>query len=628
MNDKLFKKRMLLMGVSHLMYLSLGVLLFVSCSDKNDEPDYDGNTLNQYSMLKQSGLKEITVSGKEEIFTFDLTVQRVGNNIDSESAVKLEQWTEEDLEMYNEKKETDYTLLPASLYRVTPQNLILNSGDKDTNVQIEFNPSEVYNALKDENVQYVIALKLASDDIKIKNRQRDVILALTIDCPKVSFADGNVNEVSVMEEITNVDLTVNLKSQLNGESIKSWWNFVCKLSVPENANDLVAEYNNQHKTDYELLPSDSYNLGDGFAFAKETSQVVSRFSIIQSELDIKYYILPLQLVGTGNDNIIYDDAIHYIVIARNYRNPIISGNSVPDPSVIRAKDGYFYLYATESSKRNMPIYRSKDLVNWNYIGTAFTNATRPNWEGGGALWAPEIRYINGQYVLYYSWAKLNGAAVSSTGVAVSDKPWGPFKDKGALLKASEFGSNSIDQFYIEEGGKKYLFWGSFNGIFVTELTDDGFAVKRNEDGTPVLRRKVCGNAFEGVNIYKKGRFYYMFASIGSCCAGLSSSYQVVVGRSENLLGDYVDKRGKSMLNNSWELVLEGNGSRWIGPGHNSIIIQDDEGTDWMLYHSYEKAGSDLKGGRFGMLDRLQWENDWPSVKNCIPSTSDLAPVFK
>ena len=142
-----------------------------------------------------------------------------------------------------------------------------------------------------------------------------------------------------------------------------------------------------------------------------------------------------------------------------------------------------------------------------------------------------------------------------------------------------------------------------------------------------MKKQVCGNAFEGTNIYKKGKYYYLFASIGSCCNGVNASYQVVVGRSENLLGPYVDKDGKDMLKNNWELVLEGDGQKWIGPGHNSIIIQDDEGTDWMIYHSYLKKDGEV-GGRLGMLDRVLWtDNGWPYIRNCVPSNSELIPVF-
>lgn len=56
--------------------------------------------------------------------------------------------------------------------------------------------------------------------------------------------------------------------------------------------------------------------------------------------------------------------------AKTYKNPVVN-YSLPDPSVIKGDDGYFYLYATEDI-RNLPIHRSKDLVSWESVGTAFT----------------------------------------------------------------------------------------------------------------------------------------------------------------------------------------------------------------------------------------------------------------
>ena len=196
-----------------------------------------------------------------------------------------------------------------------------------------------------------------------------------------------------------------------------------------------------------------------------------------------------------------------------------------------------------------------------------------------------IQIINGKYVLYYSYAKMNGTGQSHTCVVTADTPLGTytsaypkgaFLDSKKLLSNEEFGANCIDQFYYEEDGHKYLFYGSFTGIYVVELTDDGLAVKRDVDGNPVLKEKVCGNAFEGTNIYKKGNYYYLFASIGNCCASQNSTYEVVVGRSTSLLGPYVDKQGKKMLDNSWEPVVDGGDrTKWVGPGHNSVIIKDD-----------------------------------------------------
>lgn len=625
MNNKLIKKNVVIKGTFSLMCLFMGIL-FLSCSDKDDDSADGGNASSQYSMLEQNGLNEVMVSGNEDNYTFTLTVKRVGNNLNSEPTAKLETWSEEDLASYNEKGRTSYKLLPTSLYTVTPASFVLNAGDKDTDIEVKFNPSEIFNELKETNAHYVIALRLTSDDIKIKSRQRDVLLAISVDYPKVGFASGNVNEVSVNEEITSVNLITNLTSQLNGEAINSWWDFTCNLNVPENANELVAEYNKLHNTDYDLLPSNSYNLGEGFSYKTGSNQVQGSFTIIQSKLDVKYYVLPLQLVSTGNDNVMYDDAIHYMVVARTYINPIINF-SAPDPSVIRANDGYFYLYSTETTK-NVPIYRSKDLVNWVYMGTAFTAKTRPSWEpmSGRAIWAPEIRYFNGKYVLYYSWAIWGKPDECHIGVATADSPLGPFTDHGCVINGKEIGvRNSIDQYYIEENGKKYMFWGSFNGIYATELTDDGFAVKKKADGTPTLLKKVCNSRFEATNIYKKGDYYYLFVSIGSCCDGLNSSYRVGVGRSKDLLGPYVDDKGGDMLDGNFKLVVNKNNT-WVGPGHNSILIQDDAGTEWMIYHGYKVATVDE--GRVVLLDRLQWSSDgWPYINYIAPSVSDLVPVF-
>ena len=104
--------------------------------------------------------------------------------------------------------------------------------------------------------------------------------------------------------------------------------------------------------------------------------------------------------------------------------------------------------------------------------------------------------------------------------------------------------NSIDPFYIEDKGNKYLFWGSFRGIYGIELSEDGLSLKSGS-----VPQKIAGGAFEGTYIHKRGKYYYLFASVGSCCQGLKSTYRTVVGRSESLFGPYLDKRGNRMPEN-------------------------------------------------------------------------------
>jgi len=303
--------------------------------------------------------------------------------------------------------------------------------------------------------------------------------------------------------------------------------------------------------------------------------------------------------------------------ADKYSNPVID-YSLPDPSIIKGEDGYFYLYATEDI-RNLPIHRSKDLVNWEFLGTAFTDENRPDFEPNGGIWAPDINKIGDKYVLYYSMSVWGGEWTCGIGCAVSDRPEGPFKDCGMMFRSNGIKvQNSIDPFYIEDNGHKYLFWGSFRGIHAIELSEDGLSLKSGS--SPV---QIAGTAYEGTYIHKRGGYYYMFASIGSCCEGLKSTYTTVVGRSTSLFGPYLDKKGQSMMDNHHEILIHKNDS-FVGTGHNSEIVSDNAGTDWLFYHAVSVANPD---GRVLMLDKIDWIDGWPSVEGNSPSVKSEKPRF-
>ena len=307
-----------------------------------------------------------------------------------------------------------------------------------------------------------------------------------------------------------------------------------------------------------------------------------------------------------------------------YANPVIRV-SVPDPTAIRTADGTYYLYGTEDI-RNLPIFRSDDLVHWTQVGTAFTDQSRPTEVKGASLWAPEIRYIKGKYVLFYSLAIWGQEWVSTIGYAVADKPEGPFTEKGIVFSSHDVGvQNSIDEFFYEDNGKYYMLWGSFSGLYIIELNvSDDLTI------TPKLetKQKIAGNAYEGVNLWKRGGYYYLFASRGSCCEGIRSTYTTVVGRSKNLFGPYVNKAGKPMLENGDELLLHGTeDNSFRGTGHNSILQEDDAHQTWMLYHAYYKPREDGNDGRSVSLDRVDWVDGWPVMGKGVPSTSAEVPVI-
>jgi arabinan endo-1,5-alpha-L-arabinosidase len=321
------------------------------------------------------------------------------------------------------------------------------------------------------------------------------------------------------------------------------------------------------------------------------------------------------------------------VPAGHYKNPVFIP-TFADPTVIKADDGYFYAYATEDGweyntpPHIVPIIRSQDLVTWEFVRDAF--ATKPGWKSPAFVWAPDINRVNGKYYLYYSlslWDDPN----PGIGLAVSDTPAGPFEDRGKILLSDEVGvKNSIDPFYYEEGDKKYLFWGSFRGIY-------GIAL--NADGTAIVGDKfqIAGDWMEGAYIIKRNNFYYLFGSNGHCCLGRETPYNVMIGRATAVEGPYVNQQGQPLLTNTGNVFLAGNPAANIttgfaGPGHNAEIVTDNEGVDWFLYHAVDKGRPLLPNGatrRPLMLDRIDWVNDWPQIANATPSdTAKRKPSFE
>lgn len=304
---------------------------------------------------------------------------------------------------------------------------------------------------------------------------------------------------------------------------------------------------------------------------------------------------------------------------RTYANPVLD-KAMPDPTLIKADDGNYYLFATEDT-HNVPILRSSNLLDWEFLGTAFTDETRPTFVKDGGIWAPDINKIGDKYVLFYAMSTWGGEWECGIGRAVSDKPEGPYTDMGKLFISREMGTqNSIDPFYIEENGRKYLFWGSFSGIWYIELSADGLSIQK--DSRPTL---VAGTAYEGVYVHKHDGHYYLFASVGTCCEGLKSTYHTVVGRSESLFGPYTDRKGDKMLENHHEALLHKN-EQFVGTGHNSEIVTDEAGQDWMFYHAF--LADDPDRGRVLLMDRIKWQDGWPVVEGQVPAKEAAAPVFR
>jgi arabinan endo-1,5-alpha-L-arabinosidase len=317
-----------------------------------------------------------------------------------------------------------------------------------------------------------------------------------------------------------------------------------------------------------------------------------------------------------------------------YHNPVFEP-VFADPTVTRADDGFFYTYATANDwgdgegLRVVPICRSSDLVNWEYVGEAFDRV--PQWlaRTGPAdrIWAPDIARYRDRYYLYYSLVDRGpeyALEEQGIGVATADDPAGPFTDHGKVFQGFEVGVlNSIDpQFYLNDG-VPYLLWGSLNGLYLTELSADG----RRPVGE---KTRIGGNRFEAAYVTRREGYYYLFVSSGVCCVPPDVTYQVEVGRATSLSGPYETRYGRDLRDSYGTLVMT-ESDRFLGPGHNAIAT-DDCGTDWLLYHAYDRSDPYLANGpgdprRSLMLDRLVWEDGWPRVENRAPSLAAERPAI-
>lgn len=327
--------------------------------------------------------------------------------------------------------------------------------------------------------------------------------------------------------------------------------------------------------------------------------------------------------------------------AATYTNPVSAGvvDTFPDPAVIRGKDGAWYAYGTtnpifnsagEAGEHILPVLRSTDLVGWEYIGDVYpADAPKPAyWAGGTRPWAPDIRYIDGQYHLTYS--------LSNGGVAMltADTPTGPWTDHGLLIGGAPLAgcpTGNIDQaMFTDSDGTTYVYWGSYDVICVSELNADATAL------TGEITQIAQGRRMEGGFVVQRDGWYYLMYSDAGCCDGAFSGYTVKVGRADNPRGPFVDDAGVDLmaLSSKGGFVLTSNGNGFAGPGHNAIQT-DLAGQDWLVYHAiptgdpdFPPVGSLRLSKRPLMIDRLDWIDGWPVVRGGAgPSNGEeVAPV--
>jgi arabinan endo-1,5-alpha-L-arabinosidase len=313
----------------------------------------------------------------------------------------------------------------------------------------------------------------------------------------------------------------------------------------------------------------------------------------------------------------------------SYTNPVFDYD-FPDPAILRANDGWYYLYATQGTTpefeyHNIQAARSQDLVNWERLPDALPE--KPVWaKYTWDFWAPHVVYYDGLYYMYYSADPDDGTGLCLA-VATATEPAGPFTDKGEPLKCGP-GFANIDPFPFDDPqtGTRYLYWGSNSTpIRVQELAPDRLNFQPDTVPTSVLIPEQ-GRPYEGLLegawvIYRDG-FYYLFTS-GDACCGEGAHYAVMVARSTSATGPF-EKLGDANGSGS-SVILEAN-TVWTAPGHNAII-RDASGQDWILYHAInakdpghnDVVPNDDYFPRVLLIDPVLYQAGWPHIPDGSPS---------
>ena len=298
---------------------------------------------------------------------------------------------------------------------------------------------------------------------------------------------------------------------------------------------------------------------------------------------------------------------------------------VHDPCMAREGDTY-YLF---SSGPGITFYSSRDMKVWQLSGRVFPGnpswAKQVNGRFNGHIWAPDILQRDGKFYLYFS-VSAPGSISSAIGLTVNKtlNPKSPdykWEDQGIVLRSVPNRDlwNAIDpNIIVDEKGAAWMSFGSFwSGIKLVRLDPSWKAPAEPQEWYSLAKRErsvlvpdtVGGPAeIEGPFIFKKGDYYYLFVSWGLCCRGKDSTYRIVIGRSKDLKGPYLDKEGKDMALGGGTLLLGGN-KDWAGRGGNSVHTFD--GKDYLVCHAYEIADNGLQKLK---VAEIKWDDaQWPVI---------------
>lgn len=279
------------------------------------------------------------------------------------------------------------------------------------------------------------------------------------------------------------------------------------------------------------------------------------------------------------------------------QNPVIKG-WYADPEGIIYNNEY-WIFPTYSAPYEEQIlfdaFSSKDLVNWKKHPRILDNS-EVKW-ANKAMWAPSVIEKDGKYYFFFGANDVHEGEIGGIGVAVADKPEGPYKDLlgKPLINDIVNGAQPIDQFvFRDKDGQHYMFYGGWGHCNVVKLADDFKSLVPFEDGT-IYKEVTPENYTEGPFMFIKDNKYYFMWSEGGWTG---PDYKVAYAIADSLLGPF--KRIGTVLQPDPKIAY--------GAGHHSVIKIPKKDKYYMVYH---RRPLDKKGAneRETCIDEMKFDKN-------------------
>lgn len=273
-----------------------------------------------------------------------------------------------------------------------------------------------------------------------------------------------------------------------------------------------------------------------------------------------------------------------------YRNPVLHAD-YSDPDVIRVGDSFYMTASSFNAVPGLPILQSQDLVNWKLVSHVFTRQKPLEVYGkpqhGNGVWAPSIRYHQGEFYIYYSDPDYGIYLVKAK------SPIGPWSEPLLIKEAKGW----IDPCPLwDDDGKAYLvsaMAASRSGVksilVISRLSSDGTKVL--DDGAMIFDGHDQHPTVEGPKVHKRNGYYFIFAPAG----GVAEGWQLVL-RAKNIYGPYAER-----------IVLAQGRTQINGP-HQGAWVETQTGQQWFMH--FQEAGA---YGRVVHLQPMRWIADWPVI---------------